>query len=269
MSRLGIELGSVFSLPPVEHVTLAADLGCRSISTGLERGARNPLGYPFWSLRNDPALRREMIAAMHDRGVSIALGEGGIISPTVDVRDYARDLDLMAELGAERIGTRSMEPDRGRTLEQFTLLVEMVEQRGIRMTTLEFAPPHTIPNLAAAVFAIEQVGKPSFRLLIDVMHLFRSGGTAADLTKLPTDLIAYAQICDARRIPEILDYMKEATTERLVPGAGEIPLQEIFAALPRHIPIGVEVPMLKSALAGAAPHERLGPCVEAARRLLP
>jgi hypothetical protein len=33
--RLGIEFLSVFGLPPVEFVNLAADLGCRYISTGL------------------------------------------------------------------------------------------------------------------------------------------------------------------------------------------------------------------------------------------
>ena len=36
MNRLGIENISVFGLPPVEFVNLAADLGCRYISTGLE-----------------------------------------------------------------------------------------------------------------------------------------------------------------------------------------------------------------------------------------
>ena len=35
MHPLGIEFISVFGLPPVEFVHLAADLGCRHISTAL------------------------------------------------------------------------------------------------------------------------------------------------------------------------------------------------------------------------------------------
>ena len=35
MDRLGVEFLSVFGLPPVEFVNLAADLGCHYISTGL------------------------------------------------------------------------------------------------------------------------------------------------------------------------------------------------------------------------------------------
>jgi hypothetical protein len=34
MDRLGIELLSVFGMPPVDFVNLAASLGCRYISVG-------------------------------------------------------------------------------------------------------------------------------------------------------------------------------------------------------------------------------------------
>jgi len=57
-------------------------------------------------------------------------------------------------------------------------------------------------------------------------------------------------------------------TARMVPGTGELPLRDILAALPRDLVIGIEVPRLKEARAGAGPHERLRPCVEAARDLL-
>jgi hypothetical protein len=112
MNRLGIENISVFGLPPVEFVNLAADLGCRYISTGLEPIEYNPHGYPRFSLREDTALRREMVAAMRDRGVSISLGEGFTIRPGFDVcKQRAADLDVMCELGVKRINTVRMDPD--------------------------------------------------------------------------------------------------------------------------------------------------------------
>ncbi|MDT3443870.1 MULTISPECIES: hypothetical protein [unclassified Pseudofrankia] len=87
MERLGLEFLSVFGLPPTDFVALAADLGCQHISTGLESNPYGTLGYPPFSLREDASLRREMIAVMRDRGVSISLGEGMSVRAGADVRD--------------------------------------------------------------------------------------------------------------------------------------------------------------------------------------
>ena len=106
MNRLGIENISVFGLPPVEFVNLAADLGCRYISIGLVSMDYNPHGYPRFSLREDKALRREMVAAMRERGISISLGEGFTVRPGLDVcKERAADLEVMCELGVKRINT--------------------------------------------------------------------------------------------------------------------------------------------------------------------
>src|SRR5579862_6800880 len=107
MSRLGVEQLSVLGLTPLEFVNLVADLGCNCISTGLS----GMPGYTPFSLRDDKALRREMIAVMRERGVSISLAEGCIVRPGRDIRDMAGDFDIFRELGAERINTVSMDPD--------------------------------------------------------------------------------------------------------------------------------------------------------------
>lgn len=75
MDQLGIEHLSVFGLPPVEFVNLAADLGCRYISTGLTAIAYKPHSYAPFSLRDDASPQRSMLAAIDDRNVSISLGE--------------------------------------------------------------------------------------------------------------------------------------------------------------------------------------------------
>lgn len=267
MDRLGIELLSVLGMPPVEHVMLAADLGCKYISTGLTQLPFNPHRYPAWSLMEDPALRREMIAAMRDRGVSISLGEGMIVRANVDIRDRVAEFDILAELGAERINTLGMDPDIGRSKDQIAILVDMAAQRGMDSTT-EFAPGYPVGSLPAALEVVRHVGKPNFRLLIDSMHLMRSGGTPADLAALDPSLIGYAQISDVPLKPIIADYMQEAMFARKVPGTGELPLLEILDALPRHIPLAIEVPILKEAEAGVPPREVVGRCAAAIRDLL-
>jgi sugar phosphate isomerase/epimerase len=267
MNRLGIELLSVLGMPPVEHVKLAADLDCGHISTGLTQLPFNPHGYPAWSLRDDASLRREMKAAMRQYGVTIGLGEGFAVRPTQDLRDRQGDFDLMAELGAERVSGVSMEPDLERTKDQFALLAEYAQQRGMK-ATIEFAPPHPVGNLAAALAILEHVNRANFRLLIDAMHFFRSGGKTADLVALDPQLIGYAQLCDVLCKPTVPDYMQEAMFARMVPGAGELPLAEFVRALPRDVPIGLEVPMRAQAEAGVSPYDRLLPAVAAAKVLM-
>ena len=114
MRDLGIEFISVFGLPPVEFVHLAADLGCRYISTSLTGARLESLGYAAFSLRDDARLRQDLRSAMDDRGVSISLGEGMVIAPGNDVSSLAGDLDIMAEIGAAQINTLSFDRDRNR-----------------------------------------------------------------------------------------------------------------------------------------------------------
>ena len=263
MNRLGIEQLSALGMMPVELVTLAADLGCSCISTALS----GMPGFAPFSLRDDNALRRGMIAAMRERGISISLGEGCIVRPGHDVRDLDGDLDIMLALGAERINTLSLDPDLGRSLDQIATLAEMAAARGME-SCIELCPVLTINSLDSAVAAVRHVGRREFRLLLDTMHLGRSGATAAEIAALDPAIIGYVQLCDAPRKPTNPNYMDEATFERRVPGEGEMPLREYLAAVPPDVVISLEVPMRSKAQAGIGPKERLRPCVDAARALM-
>jgi len=265
--RIGIEFLSVFDMPPVQYVELAAQLGCRYISTGLGSMGYNPHGFPPYSLREDANLRRDMIKAMKDCNVSISLGEGFLVKPGADVREMAEDLDIMCELGVTRINTTSMEPDLDRTFDQIAVLAEMAKAAGVE-TTIEFAPSLPMRDLATALAAIDHVADPECRLLIDTMHLIRSGSTVADLAAIDPSRIGYAQISDAPLEPVIANYMEEAMFERRVPGEGELPLRDILATLPRDIIVSMEIPMRSKAEAGMLPYERLVPCVTAVNQLL-
>jgi len=110
MDRLGIELLSVFGMPPVEFITLAAELGCPYISTGMTGFPLPQLGQPEFSLKDDPALCRDILAAMDDTGVSIALGDGLLILPGADIRDSAPNLDILAQLRVPRVNSVSLDP---------------------------------------------------------------------------------------------------------------------------------------------------------------
>jgi sugar phosphate isomerase/epimerase len=268
MNRLGIEQLSVFGLPPVEYVNLAADLGCNCISAALTAMPYNPHGYRTFSLRDDMALRREMIAAMRDRQVSISLGEGCTIRAERDIRAMAADMDILLELGAERLNTVSLDPDRMRSFDQLAIFAEMASERGMECT-VELCPVLVVNNIETALAAVRHVGRKNFRLLLDTMHLGRSGATAADIAALDPNLIGYVQLADAPLDPRIRNYMEEATFERMVPGEGELPLRDMLAAVPGGITISLEVPLRSLAEAGVSTESRLRRCVAAARKLLP
>jgi sugar phosphate isomerase/epimerase len=266
MNELAIERLCVFGLPPVRFINLAGDLGCRYISTGFAPMAYNPHGYPKWSLRDEPVLRREMIAAMRDRNVSISLCEGFGVAPDSDVGRYAADLDILCELGIARINIASMDRDVQRTFDQFARLADMAGRRGIE-STIEIGPG-PISGLAAALAAVHHVGRADFRLLIDTMHFVRSGSGAADIAALDPQVIGYMQINDVPLKSRHSSYMDEALHERMVPGTGELPLLDILKALPPEVIVGVEVPQRSLAEAGIGPLERVARCLEATRDLL-
>lgn len=264
---IGIDLISVLGMPPPQHVEVAAKLGCTQVTMGAAPISLLKERYERWAFRSDPVLMRDTKAALRDHGVSVAGGEGWFIMPHIDMRNTGGDLDMMAELGARAISACGLDPDRARCLDQLAVLTEMAAERGMR-TSIEFVASLPIGTLADALAGVAHVGRPEIGLVIDAMHLFRSGGTAADVAALDPALIRHVQICDAPIVPVIDDYGHEASFERLCPGAGELPLAELMAVLPPGAEIGLEIPMKARAAAGEDAITRLGPCVEATRRLI-
>jgi sugar phosphate isomerase/epimerase len=267
MTELAIGFLNGFGLPPVQFVELAADLGCRYTSVVVQGAPLLPLGYAPFSLKDDAALRSDVLAAMRDRGVAASLGDGFLVLPDTEIRAFAADLDVLAELGVPRINVVSLDPDRSRTFDQFGALTELAAQRSIQ-TVVELVPGLTVGDLPTALAAREHVGRADFRLLIDTMHLVRSGSGAADLAAVDPAYIGYAQLNDTTLRPRLDNYMEEAMFERMVPGEGELPLTDILSVLAPDIVLEIEVPRRSLALEGVSPLDRMRPCVDAARRLL-
>jgi sugar phosphate isomerase/epimerase len=267
MNRLGIENLSVFGLPPVQFVHLAADLGCAHMAITLRPFDYNPQGYPRFALKDDVGMRGELAAALRDRGISLSLGEGFTIRPGADISERAADLDVMCEIGVQRVNTVSMDPDRNRTFDQLAQFAQLAAKAGVE-ATVELCPGLTIGDLPMALAAVRHVNRPNFRLLIDTMHLIRSGATPADLAAVDPGLIGYVQVCDVPLKPTIPSYMEEATFERMAPGDGELPLLEILSVAPRNVVLSLETPMRRQAEAGIGPRERLAPAVAALRDLV-
>jgi sugar phosphate isomerase/epimerase len=265
---LGIDRLGTFGMPPVEFVTLAADLGCDSVGIGLQpTGAYNPDGHPGWSLQSDASLRRAMLTASRDKGVRIALVEGFAVLADNDMRDFAADLDVVAELDGERINVVSVGQDMARTIEGFAQLCVLAAERGIAVSA-ELGSLGPLRRVATTLDVVRGVGQPNFSLLIDTMHFFRLGNTLADFAALDPALIGYVQLADAPWTPRFDTYIEEAMYERMVPGEGELPLAEFVRLIPDGVVVSVEIPLRSRAEQGLDARERTAPCVTAARALL-
>jgi sugar phosphate isomerase/epimerase len=251
----------------MEHVDLAAKLGCSHISTGLVSIPWRLQRFPAWSLRDNTGLRRELVAALRSSGMFISQAEGFSVRPTTNIDDYVPDLDIFAELGARRASGVCTEKDTNRALDLLAALADLTAERGMGFT-LEFAPPHAIGSLEAARVALVVLKKTNATLVIDAMHFFRSGGTITQLRALPPELIGYVQLCDIPRQPPHEDYLREACFERRAPGDGDLPLAEFCAALPDTVEVGIEIPALQHTDEEIQHREFVRRATEAARRLL-
>ena len=267
MDRLALEFISTLGMPPVQHVELAARMGIGKIGFAPSPIAANPHGYPAWDLRDDPALLRDTKAALSTNNVAVSLGEGFLILPGMEIADAAPIMDLMAELGAPMVNCIVMEQDRPRAFDQFALYAQMAAARGM-LAALEYMPMMWPINVHEAADFVAESGATNARVLIDAMHFYRGGSQAADLARVDPALIGYVQICDVPMPPTNPDYGMEARDNRLAPGEGDLPLDELLAALPRGLTIGLELPMAAKAQAGMGPEERLVPAIAATLALL-
>lgn len=266
--RIALEFISALGLNPVLFVEAASQLDCGWVGLGLKPIATCEGIEADWSLRENHSLRRDLIAAMQAHDVKISLGEGFIAMPHIDVAIEAPpDLEILAELGATRVNLISIDSDYDRAIDQCGRFVEAAKSFGMS-TTLEFMPGlPLISDIATAGRVISAVADDGFRLLLDTMHVFRSGASAADVAALDPGAIGYVQLCDVPSYAST-DYAEEAQFERLPPGEGDLPLQAFVDAMPREVVVGLELPMRSKAQAGLGIIERLRGPVDQTRSLL-
>jgi len=196
---------------------------------------------------------------MRDTGVA-ALDFGVFrLKRGVDLASFEPVLESAAVLGAREAVVNGDEPDPRVLAGLLHGLCELGRRYGIRMN-LEPTPWTGIPTIAAAVAVIEACGHPDARLMIDTIHVDRSGGTLADLAAVPPTLIDYIQVCDAvgPRPADFETMIHQARNERAFPGDGNLDLVGMLSVLPSGVPLSLEAPVKSLA-------ERLNP-VERAQR---
>ena len=189
------------------------------------------------------ATTREMRAILNGEGLPALDAEVIWLMPGAPDDHHRRVIDIARALGAPNVLVVSSDPDDAATAAKLRLLCEHGE--GAVRVSLEFALFTEVKSIAQAAAILRAVDHPAAAMLIDPLHLARSGGAPADVAALPRAWLPYAQFCDAGPLTfDTADrnaIIEEAVDRRLQVGEGELPLAEVLAALPDAVPLSIEL----------------------------
>ncbi|MGH3640987.1 MAG: sugar phosphate isomerase/epimerase family protein [Mycobacterium sp.] len=161
----------------------------------------------------------EISARVTDAGLRVAelelirLGDDG---PARHANSLVED--LCHALVPDRVHVAAFVGEPPRILDQFSAVCGSLAPVPV---AFEFMPYSRVPDLAQAVGLAERTGATNARVVLDVVHFFRSGGDPADLTAQRLDWVAGVQLSDVAVRPGVpLAY--EARHLRTYPGRGTL-----------------------------------------------
>ena len=262
---LSLSYYTVPELSFLEMIDVAADAGCSCVGVRLLDGA--PTDSPT-ALVRDASLRREAIARMRERGVRALDASAARIRPDTRAEAFAPMLEVCAELGVAHVTCSIDDHDAARRADTLSALCALARRSEVRIE-IEFVPWMAVASLTDAASLIRETDAPNLGILVDALHLDRSGGHPEDIADLPPAWFRLAQICDAPRCTDFskADQVRVATQARCLPGDGDLPLAGLVRALPPDVPLCLEIPMRELAQHVAA-LDRVKAAVIATRRLL-
>lgn len=177
-----------------------------------------------------------------------------------------RMIEAAATVGAGNLLVVSRGVDDDRFAERFGELCDVAAPHGIGCS-LEFMRFMSIRDLPHTLAVLDAVDRPNAAVLVDNLHLARTGGTVADVAAIAANRLPYIQLCDAPAVaPD--DLYVEAIDERLLLGDGELPIAELVATLPERTALSMEIRSAALRSAHRDPTERARRVLETSRRVL-
>jgi sugar phosphate isomerase/epimerase len=256
---------TVLELTPPEMVTCAADTGYSHV--GLRLIPATPTEVRYETIGDTPIVR-ETLARLRDRGVRVLDVEILRLKPETIVADFLPVLETAARLGAANALVAGNDPDTARLVDRFAELSDLAAPFRIA-PSIEPMPWTDVRDFAQGAAVYKRANRANAGLLIDPIHFDRGGSTAAEISSVPSAWFRYVQLCDApaARPTDLDGLLHQARAERLLPGEGGLDLVGILSALPRDLPVSIEIPMEQLAKTVPA-RERARRALTATRRLL-
>lgn len=228
---ISLAAGVVQEFSPELVVQAAADTGFNA--TGIWCEPDN------WSATTTRLVKQ----ALADTGLAPLDLEVIWLQPDEPAHAHDKAIDIAVEIGAHNVLCVSSEPEDGRTTERLRRLCERAGSSGPRIV-LEFLPITQIKSLQQALNIVCAIDHPLAGILVDSLHLQRTGSTPDDLKGIEPDLLPYLQLCDAPAQLSDNSYeklMEEALYGRLLPGHGQLPLAATLESVDAWLPLSMEI----------------------------
>lgn len=239
MSDLAMAYLTLGDIEPFAMVQAAAEGGFAATALRLTGHAPGD-EWPFDPSQAADRKRMRMIASQS--GIKLQNASTYRFGGDRSAEEYRPILDCCAQLGIETITANSFDGDVARVTDLMAGVAEQAKPMGIRLA-IEFIPTSQIKTAEQAKMIALATGMPNVGLVIDALHLWRSGGSPATIAALPQERVFAVQLCDAplaAPLPENL--AEEMRAARLLPGEGELDLQALMKALPAVVEVEIETP---------------------------
>jgi sugar phosphate isomerase/epimerase len=246
---------------PRALIEIAGGLGCASVClfTHVPEVARHI--YPAVGAEDLAAVR----AALAEAAVNVSNIEFFPLDGS-DTESFEAGLAVGAALGARRATAHIHGAEGEEAVARFAVFCDQAARHGID-AGLEFNAFSAVRDVTAAAAIVRGAGRGNARLVLDLLHLMRSGGGPDDVAKI-ADLVDLVQLCDGPLSIADDGRWREAVGERALPGTGEFPLAALLAPLRAGTIIDIEVPQSAARKAGVPALERITRAVEASRAVL-
>ncbi len=261
---VSLAAGTILDVGPAEAVTVASAAGWPAVGLWFDPAT--------WT----DATTRDVHQRLRDTGLvaldvePIILGRGADRVGADRGDGGERLLDAAAELGVPYVLMASGGADDDRVVARLTQLCEYASANapGVRIA-LEFLPIFSVASLTQALSIVRGTNRSEAAVLVDTLHLARSGGVPDDLIGLDSALLPYLQLADASAVvpADIAGLRDEALDGRLLPGEGVLPLRQVLANVPG-VPISVELRSRSLMDRYTDPVERARVVLEATRRVI-
>ena len=239
---VSLAAGVVQEFPPEKVVYAAAEAGFNAVGIWCD--------LETWTNEHTEKVKK----ALTDTGITALDIEVVWFQPGEALDAHDRFVDIAKAVDAKNILCVSSETDISDTKKRFKHLCQLTEGSDIRVS-LEFLAITEIDSLAKAVEVVSDVAHPAGGILIDALHLQRTGSGVEDIVELAqarsdspiyseTRLLPYIQLCDANETLEDQSYegiLEDAVFLRKLLGEGQLPLEEILQAVDTDLPLSLEI----------------------------
>lgn len=188
-------------------------------------------------------LLRETLSAMRESGVAVLDVELVWLRAGMDVEAYRPLMETAAGLGARHLVVTSRDAASDALADVFAQVCALAAPYGLQVS-LEFLTWTPLATLTDALRVVRTAGAANGRVMLDALHLSRSGASLSAGAEVPHELIGYVQLCDApKHVPATPQALaEEAKFGRLLPGDGALDLSRYLRNMPARTAISLEVP---------------------------